>query len=247
MNYNCLIVDDERPALKLLTAYISKLPHLQLVDSCENALQAISAIQKNKIDILFLDIQMPELTGLELLKILKNDKPQVILTTAYREYAVEGFALDVTDYLVKPFSFERFAQAVNKATEQINLKNNSTPQPDNPVSATIENKEADTKDHFFVRTNYKMEKVILNEILFVESMREYVAIHTSSRRFVTNQTMNKMEEELPADKFMRVHRSHIINLSKIQSINGNVISIGEKEISIGVSYRKVFFEQLKLL
>ena len=121
MKYNCLIVDDERPALKLLEAYIAKLPHLHLVDSCENAMQAIAALEKNKIDLLFLDIQMPDLTGLELLKVLK-EKPQVVLTTAYRDYAVEGFALDVTDYLVKPFSFERFVQAVNKAADQIKLK-----------------------------------------------------------------------------------------------------------------------------
>lgn len=186
---------------------------------------------------------MPELTGLDLLKILKNSKPQVILTTAYREYAVEGFALDVTDYLVKPFSFERFTQAVNKATEQINLRNTSSPLP----SPVIDNKETVTTDHFFVRTNYKMEKVQISEILYIESMREYVAIHTAQRRYVTNQTMNKMEEELPVDQFMRVHRSYIVALSQIQSINGNVISIGEKEIPVGTSYRKRFFEQVKLL
>lgn len=246
MKYNCLIVDDERPALKLLAAYIDKLPHLKLIAACENAMQAIAALQENKIDLLFLDIQMPDLTGLELLKVLK-EKPQVVLTTAYREYAVEGFALDVTDYLVKPFSFERFLQAVNKGTEIINLKNPPSLEDINHSTKTMEETVEKSADHFFVRTNYKMEKVALDEIWYVESMREYVAIYTAERRYVTNQTMNKMEEELPSKKFMRVHRSFIVGLQYIQSINGNMIYIGEKEIPVGASYRKRFFEQVKLL
>ncbi|HFA50530.1 MAG TPA: response regulator transcription factor [Bacteroidetes bacterium] len=240
MKYNCLIVDDERPALKLLAAYIAKLPHLQLTASCENAMQAIAALQEYKIDLLFLDIQMPDLTGLELLKVLK-EKPQVVLTTAYRDYAVEGFALDVTDYLVKPFSFERFVQAVNKGTEQINQK---TSKP-SPAKAAPD--IAVESDHFFVRTNHKMEKVELKEILYVESMREYISIYTKDRRYVTHQTMNKMAGELLADKFMRVHRSYIVGLSHINAINGNMIVIADKNIPIGASYRKAFFEQVKLL
>ena len=246
MKYNCLIVDDERPALKLLAAYIKKLPHLNLAASCENAMQAIAALQENKIDFLFLDIQMPDLTGLELLKVLK-EKPQVILTTAYREYAVEGFELDVTDYLVKPFSFDRFVQSVNKATEQLKLITTPIKNDLNKIAEISENIIEETDGHFFVRTNHKMEKVELKDILYVESMREYVAIHTAERRFVTNQTMNKMEEELSAEKFMRVHRSFIVALSHIQSINGNVIYIGEKEIPVGASYRKRFFERVRLL
>ena len=239
MKYNCLIVDDERPALKLLKAYISKIPHLELVASCENALEAISALQKYQVDLLFLDIQMPDLTGLELLKVLK-EKPQVVLTTAYRDYAVESFELDVTDYLVKPFSFERFVQAVNKATEQINLKKS-------PIQV-IENQSVEIKkDHFFVRTNYKMEKVKFDEILYIESMREYISIHIPSRRFVIHKTMNNMVEELPNEHFMRVHRSFIVGLNHIESINGNMIVMGEKNIPIGASYRKAFFEQVRLL
>jgi len=240
MKYNCLIVDDERPALKLLVAYIAKLPHLHLAASCENAMQAIAALQANKIDLLFLDIQMPDLTGLELLKVLK-EKPQIILTTAYREFAVEGFALDVTDYLVKPFSFERFVQAVNKGTEQINQKISK------PSSAKIAPNTAVENDHFFVRTNYKMERVKLKEILYVESMREYVSIHIKDRRYVTHQTMNRMEEELPAGQFIRVHRSFIVGLNHIQAINGNMVIIEKKEIPIGGNYRKTFFEKVKTL
>ena len=238
MTYNCLIVDDERPALKLLTAYIAKLPHLQLVDACENALTTIAALQKNQIDILFLDIQMPDLTGIELLKVLKI-KPQVILTTAYRDYAVEGFSLNVTDYLVKPFSFERFAAAVNKATEQIDLKKSPTPQVATPPMPS--------EDHFFVRTNYKMEKIVFDSINYIESMREYVAIHTISQRYVINNTMNKLEEALPHQQFMRVHRSYIVGLDKIQGVEGNMILISDHKIPIGASYRKRFFEQLRTL
>lgn len=241
MSYKCLIVDDERPALKLLTAYISKLPHLELLATCENAMEALAALQKHPVDLLFLDIQMPELTGLDLLKVLQN-KPQVILTTAYREYAVEGFALQVTDYLVKPFSLERFIQAVNKATIQIDLskKNNVYISPEKLV-------ELEIKDHFFVRTNHKMTRIDFEDILYLESMREYVAIHTSSHRYIIHQTMTTMESKLPQSSFLRVHRSYMIALKKIKTINGNSILIQEKQIPIGTSYRKHFFERIELL
>lgn len=241
MKYRCLIVDDERPALKLLAAYIAKLPHLELVTSCENAMEAIAALQEHTIDLLFLDIQMPELTGLELLKVLKKP-PQVILTTAYREYAVEGFALDVTDYLVKPFSFDRFVQGVNKATDKINLKKIAAGGEQSPNSASDEQ-----ADHFFVRTNYKMEKVEFDQIQYVESMREYVSIQTADRRYVVHQTMNNMEKELPQKQFMRVHRSFIVGMEHIKSLTGNVILIGDKKIPVGASYRKAFFEQIRTL
>ena len=240
MSYNCIIVDDERPALKLLKAYIDKMPQLELQASCENAMEAISALNQYATDLLFLDIQMPNLTGIDLLKILKV-KPKVILTTAYRNYAVEGFALNVTDYLVKPFAFERFVQAVNKATNQIDLERKET----TINTDTIEGKT--TNDHFFVRTNYKIEKVEFKDIQYVESMREYVAIFTDKQRLVINHTMNKMEEALPIKQFFRVHRSFIVSLQHIQGVEGNMILIGDKRIPIGGSYRKIFFEQLNLL
>ena len=245
MKYNCVIVDDERPALKLLTAYIKKLPHLELVASCEDAFEAIAALQNHQVDILFLDIHMPELTGIELLQSLKQ-KPQVIMTTAYREYAVEGFEMEVTDYLVKPFSFERFLQAVNKATQNLNTEKN--PKSNSSSVETLSDifeKKQDT--YFFVKTNHKMEKVPLQEILYIESMREYVSIQLKSRRFVVHQTMNAMEEKLQLPDFMRVHRSYIIGLNHIQTIMGNVLSIDGKEIPIGGSYRKSFFDQIEML
>lgn len=245
MKYNCVIVDDERPALKLLTAYIKKLPHLELVASCEDAFEAIAALQNHQVDILFLDIHMPEFTGIELLHSLKQ-KPQVIMSTAYREYAVEGFEMEVTDYLVKPFSFERFLQSVNKATQNLN----KAKKPESNSSSTetlsdISEKKQDT--YFFVKTNHKMEKVPLGEILYIESMREYVSIQLESRRFVVHQTMNAMEEKLRLPDFMRVHRSYIIGLNHIQTIMGNVLNINGKEIPIGGSYRKSFFDQIEML
>jgi DNA-binding LytR/AlgR family response regulator len=245
MKYNCVIVDDERPALKLLTAYIKKLPHLELVASCEDAFEAIAALQNNQVDILFLDIHMPEFTGIELLQSLKQ-KPQVIMTTAYREYAVEGFEMEVTDYLVKPFSFERFLQGVNKATQNLNSeKIPKTNSSSTESLSDISEKKQDT--YFFVKTNHKMEKVPLQEILYIESMREYVSIQLKSRRFVVHQTMNAMEEKLPLPDFMRVHRSYIIGLNHIQTIMGNVLNINGKEIPIGGSYRKSFFDQIEML
>ena len=245
MKYNCVIVDDERPALKLLTAYIKKLPHLELVASCEDAFEAIAALQNYQVDILFLDIHMPEFTGIELLQSLKQ-KPQVIMSTAYREYAVEGFEMEVTDYLVKPFSFERFLQAVNKATQNLNIE--KKPKSNSSSIETlsdISEKKQDT--YFFVKTNHKMEKVPLHEILYIESMREYVSIQLKSRRFVVHQTMNAMEEKLRLPDFMRVHRSYIIGLNHIQTIMGNVLNINGKEIPIGGSYRKSFFDQIEML
>lgn len=245
MKYNCVIVDDERPALKLLTAYIKKLPHLELVASCEDAFEAIAALQNHHVDILFLDIHMPEFTGIELLQSLKQ-KPQVVMTTAYREYAVEGFEMQVTDYLVKPFSFERFLQAVNKATQ--NLNKAKPPESNSSSSETLSDISDKKHDaYFFVKTNHKMEKVPLEEILYIESMREYVSIQLSSRRFVVHQTMNAMEEKLPLPDFMRVHRSYIIGLNHIQTIMGNVLNINGKEIPIGGSYRKSFFDQIEML
>ncbi|MEM7659494.1 MAG: LytTR family DNA-binding domain-containing protein [Bacteroidota bacterium] len=243
MKYTCMIVDDERPALQLLTAYLTKLPHLQLVATCEDALQAMAALQQQTVDMLILDIQMPGFTGLELIRVLK-EKPQIILTTAYREYAVEGFALDATDYLVKPFSFERFAQAINRATEQINLKRSESP----PSAAPAPDAEPKGRlDHFFAKTHHKLEKVAFDEVEYVESLREYAAIYTANKRYVVSQTMRKLEEEFPVDRFIRVHRSYIVSLSHIDEIYGNTIVLNGKEIPIGGSYRKAFFEKVKML
>jgi len=238
--YNCLIVDDEHPALALLEAYIAKLPYLNLVASCENGVEALSALQQHDIKILFLDIQMPEITGIQLLESLSK-KPQVILTTAYRDFAVKGYELDVTDYLIKPFSFERFLHAVDKAVEKTKLLSKVD---DVEGSKQIESQK---EDHFFVKSNGKFEKVIYADILYLESMREYVSIHTKDRRYLVNFSLTSAESKLPTDLFMRVHRSHIVGLNHITSITGNMIQVPNKTITIGRSYREAFFERLNLL
>lgn len=249
-SYQCLIVDDERPALQLLAAYLKKMPQLNLAASCENAMDALAILQSQSIDLLFLDIQMPEFTGLDLIKMLPQ-KPQIVLTTAYRDYAVEGFALEITDYLVKPFSFERFVQATNKGIE--NIRKNRVVSG-NLLSVKEQDKAPEQRsdqpplpDHFFVRTNHKMEKVLVKDIRYVESMREYSSIHTAERRFVIKNSMQRIIDELPAHRFMRVHRSYIVSLDHIEGIKGNMIILEHKEVPIGASYRKAFFAKLKLL
>ena len=245
MKYKCLIVDDERPALNLLEAYVAKLPHLELVDRCERATDALAVLKSEKIDILFLDIQMPDLTGLELLGALKV-KPVVVLTTAYRDYAIEGFKHEAIDYVIKPFSFERFVQAVNRATERLDLIRKAD-APKMKVATSSEPVNSILDDPFFVRTTHKLEKISLRDVLYLESMREYVGIFTAEKRYVIHASMNSMEDKLPVEHFIRVHRSYIVAFDQIDAINGNTIYVGEKSIPVGGNYRKAFFERVELL
>ena len=223
MSIKCIIADDEHPALQLLANYISKMPELELVAQCENALEANQFLQEGKIDLIFLDIQMPDLTGLDLLKSLKN-KPVVILTTAYSEYALESYELDVTDYLVKPFSFERFIQAVNKAQELITLKKNKGSQAGKP--------------HLFVKADYKKVKLNYEDILYIEGLREYVSFFTKDKRIIVLESMKNLESTLPADEFIRVHKSYIVSIEKVDAVVGNLLEIGDKQIPVGKSYRE---------
>lgn len=229
MNWKCLIVDDEYPALALLEDYVSKVPALQLAGKCENATDALAALQEQDIDILFLDIQMPDLTGVELLRSLRSS-PQVVFTTAYANYALEGFALDVTDYLLKPFSFERFLKAVNKSIDQLKLKKAAQ----GATGATQE----PPKDHFFVRADHKTMKVNMVDILYIEGLREYVSIFTKDKRIITLEAMKNMEQILPADQFMRVHKSYIVALEKVDALSGNMLELKGKQIPIGRMYRE---------
>lgn len=230
--YSCIIVDDERPALKLLEAYIDKLPTLSLLQSCENAEEAIAALQMHTPDILLLDIQMPELTGIELLQSMKI-KAKVILTTAYRDYAIKGFDLGVVDYLVKPFSFPRFAQAIEKASQNIAPQENMISKPQN--------------EYLFVRTNHKLERLDILDIIYIESKREYIDIHTENRRYIVNQSMVSMLTQLPEDNFIRIHRSYIVNLDYIQSIRGNMVCVADRELTIGGSFRTSFFDKIRMI
>jgi len=230
----CLIVDDEHLARSLLAAYVAKLPQLKLVDSCENAMQALAVLQTQPVDVLLLDIQMPDLSGLELVQVL-NPRPLVILTTAYAEYALKGFELEVMDYLLKPIAFERFVQAINKAAAQLKLRREA--------AATV----ASPADYFYAKVDYKWLKVRYEDVLYIEGLKEYVSIFTPQRRLVVYQALKKLEHSLPPGKFIRVHKSYIVALDKITAVYGNTIEIGQKEIPIGKSYKANFFKKIETL
>ncbi len=225
----CIIVDDEELARTLLDNYISRLPYLELTGSCKDPLEAMQLLQTQTVDLMFLDIQMPGLTGVEFLRILPN-KPAVIFTTAYSEYALEGYSLDVIDYLLKPFSFERFVKAVNKAVDLIQLKSAAQPPP-------VEKQEPE-KDFLLVKSEHKIYRLKLNDILYIESMREYVAYYTPQGRIMALASLKSLEEELPADRFMRIHKSFIVALGKIETLEGNMLHLGKAKIPIGASYRE---------
>lgn len=242
MKYSCLLVDDENLALRLLEDYVNKIPQLTIVGKCQNALSALQILQTQQIDILFLDIQMPDLTGIELIKILKN-KPEIILTTAYAEHALEGYQLDVTDYLLKPIPFERFVQAVNKAMEYRNLRNAGVSNI-HLTSASVST-AAPALDYMFVKSDYKQIKVPYADILYIEGLREYVSIYTKEKRIVTLETLKNLELILPAQQFLRIHKSYIINTSKVEALNGNMVEMGKIKVPIGKNYREATLSVLK--
>lgn len=223
-----IIVDDEPLAQDILEAHISNLPELELVAKCSNAMEANQALRDNDIDLMFLDIQMPQLTGVEFLRSLSNP-PMVIFTTAYAEYAVEGFNLEALDYLLKPISFERFMKAANKAVEK------------HSASCTSSTTSDSGEDFFFVKSDKKMMKVYYRDILYIEGLKDYVIIRTETGRVITLQTMKSLVEKLPSDMFQRIHRSYILNLTKIKAIEGNMVEVTEKGqpkmIPIGKNYR----------
>lgn len=234
MKLNCVIIEDEPLARNLLIDYVKKVPTLQLLDSFPNPLAAMETLQTAPIDILFLDVQMPEITGISLLKILKK-KPMVVLTTAYSQYALEGYELDVADYLLKPITFERFLKAVEKITARLEgtTKVVSSPAIESQVSAP---------PFIFVKDGTKLVKVKLDDILYVEGLKDYVTIHTPSQKIITLQRMKSMEEQLPADRFIRIHNSYIVALSAIDVVQKNEVQVGNVTLPIGDTYRKSFKE-----
>jgi DNA-binding LytR/AlgR family response regulator len=235
--YTCIVVDDETLARELLMAHIAKMPHLAIVATCANAIETKLALEKHQPDILFLDIQMPHLTGIDLLRMLKKS-PATILTTAYSEYALEGYELDVIDYLLKPIEFERFFKAVSKAIEWLDrgydLTTHSITTPAEPQN-----------NYFFVKSDYKMVKVVFNEILFIEALQKYVRIYTTTTRIITLMSMSQLEETLPTGQFVRIHRSYIVNLDKIDSIEGNIVRIAKHELPISKGQRETFLDWIK--
>jgi two-component system, LytTR family, response regulator len=237
VNLTCLIVEDEPLARNLLVDYVKKVPSLHLVDACSNAMDALEVLRKQPVDILFLDIQMPEITGITFLKILQK-KPLVIFTTAYSQYALEGYELDVVDYLLKPITLERFLRAVDKAVQRIQVKQ-VTPVPEAMQAG------ADKPDFVFVKDGTRMVKITLDDILYVEGMKDYVTIHTREKKITTLQRMKVLEEQLPADKFIRIHHSFIIALNAIDSVHKNDVQIGQELIPISDSYKKAFRELIE--
>ena len=217
----CLAVDDEPPALEILNNYINAVPSLELAGTCINAIDAINFLRNVHIDLLFLDIQMPQLLGTDLLRTI-NNPPKVIFTTAYREFAVEGFELNAVDFLLKPISFERFVKAVNKVME-IKL-------PQNSRHEVID-------EYIYFRSDRKLHKVAMDDIVFIESLKDYIKVVTKSKTIITRQSISAIEERLPKASFIRIHRSFIVSLSKVQSYSPELIAIGNEELPVSRMYR----------
>jgi two-component system, LytTR family, response regulator len=223
--YSCIIIEDEPLALEKTKDFINKVPFLHLSASFDNALTGLAYLNNNKVDLLFLDINMDELSGIELLESSKINS-QVIITTAYQEYALKGYELQITDYLLKPFTFNRFLQAVNKAQ-------------DNLVHHTIP--EAQT-EYIFVKTENRLEKIMLDEILYIEGMRDYRRIHTLKKKIMTLQNFSEFEKLVPSNLLCRVHKSYMVSINKIESIERSRIKIANEMIPISETYKDAFFQ-----
>ena len=229
-----LIVDDEPLAQDVLETYISQLSDLTLVRKCNNAMEAMTALQEEEIDLMLLDIEMPQITGTEFLKTIKNP-PLVIFTTAYPNFALEGYELNAIDYLLKPISLDRFLKAINKAKEQFNLQKGS-------ANASIQTE----LDYFFVKADKKLVKVNYSDIIYIEGLKDYVIIKMEAGRIITLQTMKSLEGKLPRQIFQRIHRSYIVNIKKIKAVMGNMVEVVEKgtakHLPIGKNYRDKIYE-----
>ncbi len=242
MKYKVLIVDDEEPARDLLDSYAQKIEELEIVAVLNNALDAKRMINNSEVDILLTDIQMDDLTGLDLVKTLKHP-PVTIFTTAYSEYALEGYALDVIDYLVKPISFQRFCKAIDKAVELIQFTRLPKKQSEEKAIKNAPQKPA--SDYFFVKTNRKLVKVNHDDILFVQSYGEYVKLYKKDGVIRALQTTAFMEDVLPAEDFIRIHRSHIVNINQIIEITGNQVVIEQHKLPISKRMRDQFMTAIK--
>jgi DNA-binding LytR/AlgR family response regulator len=237
MKTKCIIIDDEPLARDLMRSHISKLENFEIVAECGDAMKALQELRDKKVDLMFMDIQMPQITGIEFLKILKNP-PKVIITTAFREYAIEGFELDVVDYLLKPITFERFLKSVNKYYEVSNEEVQNTSQ----VSDVIPSDEA----FIYVKENKRVIKVNLNEILYIEGLSEYVQIYTDRKKIITKTSLTNLEDKLPSDGFLRIHKSFIVSKSRIEAFTTSTIEVPGKHIPIGRSYKNSVLNALQL-
>lgn len=228
MNYTCIAVDDEPLALGKIVGFIGRLPFLTLEAKFDHPVEALSYLSSHPIDLLFLDIQMETMTGLDLLAALPH-RPQVILTTAYSEYALKGYEFEVADYLLKPYSFERLAQAVNRTVKRLEEK---TIVPET------------TPEFIFVKSDYRLVKVMLTDILYIEGMRDFRCIYTRTGKILTQQTFSSFEEQLPASQFARIHKSYMVSFSKIESIEKHRVKVGKELLPISESYREGFYAKI---
>jgi DNA-binding LytR/AlgR family response regulator len=232
---NCIAIDDDPASLKLIREYSSRIQFINLAGTFSNPFEAVQTINNNQVDLIFLDIVMPQISGLEFLKTLYNP-PMTIFMTAFREYASDGFECDAVDYLVKPVSFERFSKAVNKAFQLIRLKA--------PAGEPVQEPEGVSQGFLMVKVEYTTIRINLNDILYIEGLKDYVKIYAEGRLILTKTTMKNIIERLPAGLFLRVHKSYIISVDKIDMIENNRIVIGSQRIPIGESYRSSFFEMI---
>jgi DNA-binding LytR/AlgR family response regulator len=231
MNFKCIIVDDEPPATRILENYIGKVSFLEKVGVFNDSLKALEFLNTQSVDVIFLDIQMPQLTGLQLSKIISKDI-KVIFTTAYPDFALEGFELNAVDYLLKPISFERFYQAVSKLNAESKIE----------VSSNNDN----SSDFIFVKTDgkNKFQKLFLNDILYVESLQNYVCIHTLKQQIITHSSLKNVLESLPEKDFIQIHKSYVIGLKQIESTDSFSVFINAKELPIGATFKDAFFERI---
>ena len=231
MKLKCIIIDDEPVARKVLQEFVEEIDYLELTGQAENPLKAIPLLNDNEIDIIFLDINMPKINGIDFLKSSKTNA-NIIMTTAYAEYAVEAYGLDVLDYLVKPIAFDRFLKACNKAKEMKVLKGTADNQPNK------------TSDHFFIKCNNQIEKVFYADLVYAEAMLNYVMLYTNSKKMMVYVTIKSLEGQLPSDIFIKVHKSFIVNINKIKSIEGNILDIGNTKITISQGLREKVINEI---
>lgn len=227
MKYNCIIVDDEPLAIKLIKRHLEHFPDFNIIAECENAIEASSIMLNNDIDLIFLDIQMPEINGIEFLRSLIK-KPKVIITSAYKEYAIDGFELDVLDFLLKPITLDRFFKAINKFTESIKKNKN--------LNSIAPNREKNINDIYIKDTN-KTYRVNPDDIIYIEGMREYIKVYTASENIVTKCSLTNFMEKLPENIFIRTHKSFIVNSKKVSAFTVSNVEINNKKIPIGRSYK----------
>jgi DNA-binding LytR/AlgR family response regulator len=234
MKTKCIIVDDEPLAIEVIESHLKKFNDMTVIATCNDAIEAFETLKKRHIDLVFLDIQMPQMTGLDFLKTL-NKPPKVIITTAYREYALDGYELDVVDYLLKPISFERFMKAINK---YYLYKDKTIIVSDNSQFSQH------SDSYIYVKADKKVVKILLQDILYIESIKDYVQIYTTRKSIITKNQIGNLEEKLPADKFVRIHKSYMVSISQINTFTSNTIEIKNKKLPIGRSYKNMVLKTL---